>query len=283
MTTLALRRPRRAGRLVSIMALAVVAILFVYPFVWLLTASLKSRAYVFGNSLLPLPFAPENYVLVWDKAPMLLWMVNSAVISVAAAASVTMSSAFVAFGFAHFQFPGRNIWFGLVLGTMMLPGAVTMVPVYLEWNALGLANTQVPLWAQNLFGSAFFVFLLRQFFLTIPREIFEAARVDGAGYPRIFFSMALPLARAGLIVVFIFELKNAWTDLLKPLIYLRDPNLYTMPRGLKSIIDRFGLGGEQEWEVVLTASVIATVPMIIAFFLAQRYFMHGLVTQRTSR
>jgi multiple sugar transport system permease protein len=270
----------RIGRPASMVALAVVAVLFVYPFLWLLAASLKSRAYVFGSSLLPLPFSPQNYVLVWDKAPMLLWLFNSAVIGLAAAVSVTLSSAFVAFGFAHFRFPGRNIWFGLVLGTMMLPGAVTMVPVYLEWNALGLANTQVPLWAQNLFGSAFFVFLLRQFFLTIPREIFEAARVDGAGYLRIFFSMALPLARPGLIVVFIFELKSSWTELLKPLIYLRDPNLYTMPRGLKSIIDRFGLGGEQEWEIVLTASVIATVPMIVAFFLAQRYFMHGLITQQ---
>jgi multiple sugar transport system permease protein len=283
MTIVGSSRGPRIGRVASLLALAVAAVLFLYPFVWLVSASLKNRAYVFNNALLPVPFSPGNYVMVWEKAPVLLWLFNSVVVGFAAAVTVTLSSAFIAFGFAHFRFPGRNLWFGIVLGTMMLPGAVTMVPVYLEWNAVGLANTQVPLWAQNLFGSAFFVFLLRQFFLTIPREVFEAARVDGAGYLRIFFSMALPLARAGLIVVFIFELKNSWTDLLKPLIYLRDPNLYTMPRGLKAVLDRFGQGGEQEWEIVLAASVIATVPMIIAFFVAQRYFMHGLVTQQGRR
>lgn len=277
------RRPRRRGGPLTYAALVLAAVAFCYPFVWLVSASLKTRAHVFDNALLPDPFAPGNFVTVWQQAPILTWFTNSVVVGLAAAVAVTASSAVVAFGFAYFRFPGRNLWFGLVLATMMLPSAVTMVPVYLEWNMLGLASTQVPLWANNLFGSAFFVFLLRQFFLTIPRETFEAARVDGASYPRMFWSIALPLARPGLIVVFIFELKNSWIDLLKPLIYLRDTELYTLPRGLKAILDRFGQGGEQQWEVVLAASVIATVPMIVAFFLAQRYFMHGLVTQTGTR
>jgi multiple sugar transport system permease protein len=275
------RRPprRRPARPLTYAALVVAAVAFCYPFVWLLSASLKTRSHVFDNAVIPSPFAPGNFVTVWQQAPVLVWLMNSVVVGLAAAAAVTASSAVVAFAFAYFRFPGRNLWFGIVLATMMLPDAVRMVPVYLEWNWLGLASTQVPLWAQNLFGSAFFIFLLRQFFLTIPRETFEAARIDGAGYLRMFWSIALPLARPGLIVVFIFELKNSWVDLLKPLIYLRDPQLYTLPRGLKAILDRFGQGGEQQWEVVLAASVIATVPMIVAFFLAQRYFMHGLVTQ----
>jgi len=272
-------KPPRWARSLNTVLLVVVGAAFVYPFLWLVSASLKQRQFVFDNSLVPSPFAPENYVQVWDKAPLLLWLGNSMIVGLAAAISVTLSSAMVAFGFAYFRFPGRNLMFGMVLGTMMLPGAVTMVPVYLEWSYVGLASTQVPLWAQNLFGSAFFVFLLRQFFLTLPREVFEAARVDGASYWRMFWNIALPLALPGLIVVFIFELKNSWVDLLKPLIYLREPDLYTLPRGLKAILDAFGqTGGEAEWQIVMAASTISTVPMILMFFLAQRYFVRGLVT-----
>lgn len=284
-----LRRPARRRRspwtrVAATLALVLVAAAFLYPFLWLVSASLKTRQYVFDNSLWPSPFAPENYVLIWQQAPMLTWLANSAVVGIAAAAAVTLSSAMVAFGFAYFRFPGKRLMFGIVLGTMMLPGAVTMVPVYLEWSAVGLASTQVPLWAQNLFGSAFFVFLLRQFFLSLPRDVFEAARVDGASYPRMFWSIALPLARPGLIVVFIFELKNSWMDLLKPLIYLRDPLLYTMPRGLTALIARFGQsGGEAEWQLLMAASTIATIPMIVVFFVAQRYFVRGLVTQHSQR
>jgi len=277
------RRPRWT-RVAATTALVVIAALFLYPFVWLLSASLKERRFVFDNSLWPSPFAPQNYLDVWDEAPMLLWLVNSTIVGVAAAVTVTLSSALIAFGFAYFRFPGKKLMFGLVLGTMMLPGAVTMVPVYLEWNAVGLASTQIPLWAQNLFGSAFFVFLLRQFFLSLPRDVFEAARVDGANYLRMFWSIALPLAKPGLIVVFIFELKNSWMDLLKPLIYLRDPDLYTMPRGLTALIGRYGQsGGEAEWQLLMAASTIATIPMVFVFFLAQRYFVRGLVTQHSTR
>ena len=264
--------------------LILITVAFLYPFLWLVSASLKRREDVFDNSLWPNPFAPENYVDIWSTAPMLTWLANSAVVGLAAALTVTLSSAMVAFGFAYFRFPGRRVLFGVVIGTMMLPGAVTMVPIYLEWNAVGLASTQIPLWAQNLFGSAFFVFLLRQFFLSLPRDVFEAARVDGASYLRMFWSIALPLARPGLIVVFIFELKNSWMELLKPLIYLRDPQLYTMPRGLTALIGRFGqAGGEAEWQLLMAASTIATIPMILVFFLAQRYFVRGLVTQQSQR
>jgi multiple sugar transport system permease protein len=161
----------------------------------------------------------------------------------------------------------------------MLPGAVTMIPTYLIWNELGLAATQVPLWAGNLFGSAFYIFLIRQFFLGLPRELFEAARVDGAGYWRLFWRIAVPLCRPALIVAFVFELRASWSDLLKPLIYLRDPALFTMPRGMKAILDQFGQAGEARWEIVLAGAVITTVPMIIAFFLCQRYFVEGVATQ----
>jgi multiple sugar transport system permease protein len=162
---------------------------------------------------------------------------------------------------------------------MMLPGAITMIPVYLIWDRIGLASTQIPLWAPNLFGSAFYIFLLRQFFLGLPRELFEAARIDGASYFGLFRHIAVPLSRPALIVTFVFEVQASWSELMRPLIYLRDPALFTLPRGLKAVLDQFGQGGEMEWEVVLAASVITTIPMIIVFFLGQRYFVQGLATQ----
>ncbi|MGC4892685.1 carbohydrate ABC transporter permease [Micromonospora sp. DT31] len=271
------RRPRWQ-RVLFVFALVAAAVVFLLPFVWLVSASLRPREYVFAPGLLPVPFAPDNYARAWEAMPLLTWLFNSVVVGVAAAAAATLSSAWVAFGFAYFRFPGRNLLFGLVLATMMLPFAVTMIPTYLIWNRLGLVDTQVPLWAGNLFGSAFYIFLLRQFFLSLPREYFEAARVDGASYPQLFWRMAFPLVRPALLVAFVFEFKASWTDLVKPLIYLRNEQLYTLPRGLKVILDRFGYGGEQQWEVVLAGSVIATVPMIILFFLAQRHFVEGIAT-----
>lgn len=278
------RRPGDRGparwpaRLALWTAVAGASVLFVYPFLWLVSASLKPRSQVFDNALVPRDFAPENYLTVWQAAPVLQWLTNSVVVGLAAATAVTISSALVAFGFAYFRFRLRGFLFGLVLATMMLPGAVTMVPTYLVWNEIGLVGTQVPLWAQNLFGSAFYIFLLRQFFLGLPRELFEAARVDGLGYLGLFWRIAVPLSKPALIITFVFELRASWTDLMRPLIYLQDPALYTLPRGLKAVLDQFGQGGEMQWEVVLAASVISTLPMIVAFFLAQRYFVQGIAT-----
>lgn len=273
------RRRHSWRRLPFWIGLVAASVLFLYPFLWLLSASLKPRSQVFDNKLIPNVIAWENFVEIWSTAPVLDWFVNSVVVALAAAAAVTISSALVAFGFAYFRFPGRNVLFGLVLATMMLPTAVTMIPVYMIWNSVGLATTQVPLWAANLFGSAFYIFLLRQFFLGLPRDIFEAARIDGASYWGLFWRIAVPLCKPALIVAFVFELKASWSDLLKPLIYLRDPQLYTMPRGLKAISDQFGQSGEQQWEIVLAGSVITTVPMVIVFFLAQRHFVYGIATQ----
>ncbi len=269
----------KRGRVLFWLALIGASVLFLYPFWWVLTASLKPRSQVFDNALLPRNWAFDNYVKIWDAAPVFTWFVNSVVVSVAAALAATIASAMVAWGFAYYRFPGRNGMFALVLATMMLPTAVTMIPTYLIWNTVGLATTQVPLWAANLFGSAFYIFLLRQFFLGLPRDLFEAARIDGVSQWGLFWRIAVPLCKPALIVTFVFELKASWSDLLKPLIYLRDVELFTLPRGLKAISDQFGQSGEQQWEVVLAGSVITTLPMVVVFFLAQRHFIHGIATQ----
>lgn len=254
------------------------SVLFMYPFVWLVSASLKPREHVFDNKLIPEVLTFENYLSVWQEAPMLLWLGNTVLVTVLAAAAVTISSAMVAWGFAYYRFPGRNLLFGLVLASMMLPGAVTMIPVFLIWNSLGQVDTLTPLWAGNLFGSAFYIFLLRHFFLGLPRDVFEAARMDGAGHWLMFRKIALPLCRPAIVVTLLFEFQAAWTDLMRPLIYLRDADNYTIPRGLKALLDRYGFGGEWHWEIIVTASVITTVPMIILFFLGQRHFISGIAT-----
>jgi multiple sugar transport system permease protein len=276
------RRPSTiVSRIVYLILLFGATLVFVFPFVWLVSASLKTRAEVFNYSLFS-SFHFENYQRIFEIAPMASWITNSTIVGLLAATTVTISSAAVAWGFAYFRFPGRNILFGLVLATMMLPGAVTMIPNFLIWNALGQINspTFAPLWAGNLFGSAFYIFLLRQFFLGLPRELFEAARVDGASYLRMFRSIAVPLTLPSMIVVFIFELKASWTDLVKPLIFIRDLDLFTLPLGLKSLVDAFNprTGGQGEFHLVMAASVLITFPMVIVFLLAQRYFIEGIAT-----
>lgn len=272
------RRPGWLGRWVYLAVLGAATAIFVYPLIWLVSASLKPKDQVFDNRLVPETVQWSNFVTVWDAGPVLRWLFNSATVSSMAAITVTLSSALVAFGFAYFRFRFRNLLFGLVLATMMLPGAVTMMPVYMIWRQLGMVDTQVPLWGQNLFGSAFYIFLLRQFFLGIPRELFEAARIDGASYPAMFRRIALPLARPALLIVFVFEVQASWSDLMKPLIYLQTPEYYTMPRGLKQIVDAFALSGEYHWEIAMAATLIATLPMIIVFALTQRYVLDGIAT-----
>jgi multiple sugar transport system permease protein len=272
------RGRRRVGTVLTWIALCLIGIVFVYPFVWLVSASLKPRSQVFDNRLIPETFTFDNYVQVWQEAPLALWLLNTAIVTVLAAVTVTISSAMVAWGFAYFRFRGRGFLFGLVLATMMLPGAVTMIPTFLIWNALGQVGTLTPLWAGNLFGSAFYIFLLRQFFLGLPRDLFEAARIDGASQWGVFWRIALPLTGPALAVVLVFEVQAVWTDLMKALIYLRDSDTFTIPRGLKSLVDAYGFGGEWHWEIIVTASVITTVPLIIVFFLAQKRIIDGVAS-----
>lgn len=253
-------------------------ILFLYPLVWLISASLKPGAEVFTGDLVGSRIVWENYTNLFAQVPMALWGWNSIYVSFLAAITVTFSSALVAFAFAYFRFPGRGILFAVVLASMMLPGAVTMIPTFLIWDALGFNNTHYPLWAGNLFASPFYIFLLRQFFLSLPKDLFDAAKVDGAGYIRMWWSIAIPLTRAALIVVFVFELKAAWTDLVRPLIFLTEVDLFTLPRGLKAVIDSPSIGGERHFELLAVGGVIVVVPMIIVFFLGQRYFLEGIAT-----
>jgi multiple sugar transport system permease protein len=308
---LARRRPRderpkrfwRPRNVVFLLILMFVSVLSIYPFLWLISASLKPQEDVFDNKLIPdtwqwnytgdpTTVPGDERLFALEGVPVLTWFMNSVWLGFLAALLVTFSSAIVAFAFAYFRFPGRGPLFALILATMMLPGAVTMIPVYLIWNEMSAltgevgrlaflpdigVNTQYPLWVPNLFGSAFYIFLQRQFFLGIPRELFEAARIDGDSYWTMFWRIAVPLAKPALIVTFIFELQAKWFDLMTPLIYLRDAALFTLPLGLKTVLDSFALGGgEGRWEIIIAGTVVTVIPMVILFALFQRYFIHGI-------
>jgi multiple sugar transport system permease protein len=285
-----------------ILLLIGLAILFLYPFEWLAAAAFKPRGETFDNAFLPKHWtwnytgenipspAPQK---LFNVAPVAHWMWNSIWISALGAALTTFASAIVAFAFAYFRFPLRNFFFGVLLATLMLPGEVTMIPVYLLWNHIGRftldhpilphigTGTQYPLWVPNAFGSAFYIFLQRQFFMGIPRDYFEAARMDGDGYFSMFRRIALPLAKPALIVTFIFEIQAKWFDLITPLIYLRDQALFTAPLGMKILLDRFnaGGGGEGDYQVIMAGTFLLIVPMVILFAAFQKYFIRGIAVQ----
>lgn len=269
--------PRHQGtrRIGTYLLLVALSALFSIPFVWLVLTSLKPESEVFSPGWIPHPVATRNYIDVFRYAPVLTWLRNSLIVSVLAVASVLLSSALVAYAFARLRFPGRAQLFALVIGTYLLPGAATMVPTFLIWNKLHAVNTFFPLWAGNLFGSAFYIFLLRQFLLNIPQDLVEAARIDGASYFTIFWRIMLPLIKPALITVAIFEFVAKWNDFLTPLIYLNRQDLYTMSLGLASLKVE---NGQTQWSLWMAASVILTLPMVLLFFLAQRFFIEGIAT-----
>jgi multiple sugar transport system permease protein len=284
--------------------LTFLSVIFLYPFEWLLAASFKTHGEVFDNAFIPHTWAwnytgpnlPQPHTqYLFNVAPVAHWIWNSIWISFLGAGLVTLSSAFVAFAFAYFRFPLRNLLFGILLATMMLPGEVTMIPVYLLWNNIGKfttahawlphigTGTQYPLWVPNMFGSAFYIFLQRQFFLGIPRDYFEAARIDGDGYFSMFRRIALPLAKPALIVTFIFEVQAKWFDLQTPLIYLRDLPSFTAPLGMKLLVDKYNLAGGSipEYQLIVAGTLLLVLPMILLFAGFQKYFIRGIATQGT--
>lgn len=277
-------RPKTViGRVILWIILVGFGLLFMYPFAWLLAASLKPRGQVFDNLLIPKTIVLQNYAEVWNQLPLLNWMINSILIAVIAAGLVSISSSVVAFGFAYFKFPFRGLLFGLVLATMMLPGAVTMVPQYLIWKQTGLIGTWVPLFGMNLFGSAFYIFLQRQFYLGLPRELFEAARIDGASYFGLFRRIAMPLSIPSFIIIFIFEFQASWNNLQASLIYLNSGSVngFTVPLGIAYAMTRFSPtnGGHGQYQYVMVAALVVTLPMLILFAFGQRYFIEGIATQ----
>ncbi len=225
----------------------------------------------------PNPVEWNNYAQALTSQPFGRYALNSLFIALVNVVGNLVSNSFVAYGFARFRFPGRRVLFMLLLATMMVPSQVLLVPQFILFHDLGWINTFLPLTVPSFFGSAFYVFLLRQFFMTIPVELEEAARIDGAGPLRIFFSVVLPLIRPALTAVAIFSFQGAWNDFLTPLIYLSDPSKFTLQLGLAQFQGSF----HTDWNLIMAASVVVMLPMAIIFFVAQKYFVQGITMTGT--
>lgn len=272
-------RPFRPRRIILYLAVIGGALIYAMPFVWMLSTSVKPQAEIF---LIPPRWLPsvwqwENYTLPWDNLPMLTFYKNTIIVTALNIIGTLASSSIVAFAFARMRFRGRGVLFLIVLATMMLPRQVTLIPLYLFWSKLGLLNTFGPLvipafFAQSFYGS-FSIFLLRQYMLSIPLEMDEAARIDGASWFQLYWRVILPLSSPALGVVAIYNFTAHWNDFLEPLIYLNRPNMFTLPLGLGLLNGRYG----GEMQQIMAQTALSIIPVLLVFFLAQRNYVQGVV------
>ena len=255
-------------------ALIPFAFVFMLPFLWMLSTSLKSNTqlFVYPPILVPIPAAWENYPTAVVYIDFFLYLRNTLIIAVSATIGAVISCSLVAYSLARIPWPGRNFLFILTVATLMLPFQVTLIPLFLVFKGLGWVGDFRPLIIPHFFGGALYIFLLRQFFMTIPMELSEAAHIDGASEFRIYWSIILPLAKPALATVAIFEFIARWRDYLGPLIYLNDQKLYTLSLGIYEYRSQYGA----EWGLLMAASVLITLPIVLLFFFLQKTFVQGI-------
>lgn len=254
-------------------ALLILSALFLIPLVWLITSSLKTDAQILHSSeWIPSPLTFRNYPKGLAFIPFWRYLLNTAIICSLAVLGTILSCSLVAYGLARIRWRGRGALFAILLGTMMLPFQVTMVPVFVMFARLGWVDTWLPLIVPHFFGSAFYIFLMRQFFLTIPHELGEAARIDGCSEWDIYRRIILPLSKPVLATVGLFAFLASWNDYMGPLIYLADEQKYTLSLGLASFSSQYG----SYPGMLMAVSTVITVPIIVLFFLAQRTFIQGI-------
>jgi len=261
-------------------ALAILSIPALLPLFWMVSTSMKGDAQIFAGegltlkSLVPSPLVMDNYPEALKNMPFLLYLRNTLFLCLTTVIGAVVSSAVVAYGFAKVQFWGRNTLFMVMVATMALPGQVTMIPVFSLYRSLGWYGTYLPLIVPAFTASAYYVFLLNQFFKTIPTEMSEAARVDGAGEWTIFRRLMLPLSKPALATCALFQFIGCWNDFLGPLLYVNDPAKYPLAYGLQQFVSHYGGFYAQ----LMAAATIFTLPIIILFFFAQKTFIQGIST-----
>jgi multiple sugar transport system permease protein len=271
-----MRKP--TGQSILLYTLLVLAsLVFLTPFYGMVITSVKTQTQIQDVSslkglLIARPFQWENYPNVFRSIPFLLYYWNTFYVTALSIFGCVLSCSLVAYGFARFRWPGRDVVFLIMLCTMMLPPQVTLIPTFILFSKLGWVNSFKPLWVPPYFGIPFSIFLLRQFLLGIPRDLEEAAKIDGCTPYGIFWRVMLPLIKPALLAVMVFEFLWAWNDFVGPLIYLHDDRLMTLTLGLLSFQWLHGT----EWNLLMAAATMMTLPTIGIFFLAQRYFIEGI-------
>lgn len=259
--------------------LVVVALMFILPFYWTIVTSLKSadEVYVFPPTWFPSVPRWGNYVQVWQVVPYGLFVRNTLVVALLGVIGQVGTATLVAYGFARFRFPGRDALFLVTLGTLILPAEVLLIPTFLLFKYLGWLNTLAPLIVPHWFGGgAFYIFLLRQFFLTLPRDFDDAAKVDGAGPLRILWSVLAPLSKPALATAAILSFLGRWNEFLQPVIYLNSPDRFTLAVGITYFQEQGSLGGKPLTHLLMAAALMMAFPCVVLFFVGQRFFVQGV-------
>ena len=275
----------RGQRLAAHAALLLLCIPFLLPLAWMVSTSLKedSQIYAIGGkaaapvsvkSLIPNPVQWSNYPAAMKTVPLTTYLKNTLLLCFTTVVGGVFASAVVAYGFARLRFFGRNALFLLMISTMALPHQVTMIPVFALMSWLGWYGTFLPLIVPALGGAPFFIFLLAQFFRTIPEEMSEAARIDGSSEWSIFWRLVLPLSKPAIATCALFQFLGTWNDFFGPLLYINDPSRYTLAYGLQQFMSSFS----GEWSQLMAGATLFTLPLIVLFFCAQKTFIQGITT-----
>lgn len=263
-------------KIVLYIILIVVSLFFTVPFIWMLSSSFKDTEQIFRYppNIIPNPFTSKNYIDAVQYIPFLRYLYNTLIICFGCIIGNVISASLVAYSFGVLKWRGRDTFFKILLASMLLPPQVTMIPVFIIYRFLGAVDTYVPLILPAFLGAPFFIFLLRQFFLGIPDELLEAARIDGCNEFSIYWRIVMPLSLPALATVVLFSFIWAWTDFLTPLIYLQTPLKFTLSLGLQ----QFQESHTVEWSMLMASSALITIPILILFFLTQKTFVQGIVT-----
>jgi len=256
--------------------LLLLSIVFLFPFYWMVSTALKAEhnVFVWPPQWIPDPFMWSNFreALSNPQLPFPLFFRNTMILEIGIIAGRLISCTLIAYGFARLEAPGKNVLFAILLATLMLPGAVTQIPRFILFNKIGWVNSYLPLIVPTWFGEAYAIFLMRQFFMTIPRELEEAARIDGANFLQIILGVIVPLSMPVLTVVLILSFKDIWNEFFNPLLYLNDLTKYPVAVGLAYFNGQFRV----QMSLLMAASVVVMLPLVIVFFIAQRAFVEGV-------
>jgi multiple sugar transport system permease protein len=281
-------RPRRLGMRATeglwnaarFLLLAVGALTMILPLLWMVTCALKTNSAIFAvpPQWIPREFAWVNFITGTAQIKFLSRLLNTLVITVLSTVGQLLSSTLVGYALARLRFPGRRLWFYLVVGSLMLPSMVGLIPVFRVFTALGWYNTWLPLIVPSFLGAPFFIFLIRQYLCTVPRSFDEAALMDGAGYFTTLRRILVPMIRPALVVVIIMQVQGSWNDYLTPLVYLIKPELWTLSLAVAQYITLYAV----EWNKFMAADIVFLLPMLILYFAAQRYYMQGLGSLNTA-
>ncbi|PAD69108.1 sugar ABC transporter permease [Bacillus sp. 7586-K] len=265
---------KRITRLLAHFTLIIASCFFIIPFIWMVSTSLKplTQVFTFPPEWIPKPFMWSNYLDAMNYIPFFTYLKNTIMITVFSTVGAVISCPLVAYSFAKLKWPGRNALFIITIGVMMIPGQVTMIPLFLLFEKLGMVGTPYPLIIPAFFGVPFYIFLLRQFFMGLPDSLREAAKIDGASEFRIYLQIMLPLAKPAILAVGLFQFMASWTDFIGPLLYLTDSVQYTLSLGLQQFQSQKG----SEWGLMMAVSTMMTVPIIILFFFLQKTFIKGI-------